>query len=148
MRGKRIFERRWWTSRQVDPQVAEDIQEVVEIDFWLEEAQVCFFMLPSQVPHGTQGIHYGIHHQHALPLWLSWTPQPPVACIITCTNIFAYITTCIIVCTNIVVCIITCTNIVICIIICIIINSQLIHNSLLIMKFFKKLPWSMHIWKL
>jgi hypothetical protein len=53
---------------EVDPQVAKNLQEEVEVDFWLE-VQVCLSMLPSQVPLGTHGTHYGVHHQHPLPMW-------------------------------------------------------------------------------
>jgi hypothetical protein len=46
---------------QVDPQVAEDLHEEVEVNFRLE-AQVCLLMFPGQVPLGTHGAHHDIHN--------------------------------------------------------------------------------------
>jgi hypothetical protein len=46
-----------------------DPQEEVEVDFQLE-AHVCLLVFPSQFPPRTHGTHYGIYHQHPLPLWL------------------------------------------------------------------------------
>jgi hypothetical protein len=54
---------------EVDSQMAKDLQEAVEVDFLLEEAQGCLLVLLSLVPLGTRGTHRGIHRQHPLPLW-------------------------------------------------------------------------------
>jgi len=63
--------------------------------------------------------------------------------IITCTNIV----TCIITYINIIAYIIICINIVTYIITCIIVNFQSTLSLLLVIKLFKKRPWSMLTWK-
>ncbi len=48
-------------SKGGPPQVAEGFQEEAKVEIWLE-AQVCLLVFLSQVPLGTHGTHYGIHH--------------------------------------------------------------------------------------